>query len=824
MDMSALCFTGLIMLCAYNSAVAAPSHEEGSTHFTRLNLGLAFSKLRDIQIADGIWTHTFHLKLPHVSDAAVSQHPCLTNISACLPQCKTDCSQLLGLLSAVNVLTSTMRQSITHFVKRAYSVIPDIQSLAGTSTKRRARAPLEFVGDASNWLFGTARVSDVNALKAAITQMQKGIEISVADAQRSREGLVSITRLQNQRLDTLHAVLRDEQASLSILQADARAASETTALEINALTATIKELARFVSLHDDLQEVSAGLEETLHGQISPKLITVTQLRNMITDVNTELAKSSARLCYTTVREVYASRSFDVARIQSDIVVRLRLAYSKHPKFQLYNVLRFASPVPGQQGYVSRIHEFPNYLLIEPTRGLVGELEQLPQSDVVDYANIRWHKIGAPSCVRSVLTDNVNATGRFCDFSIRREQLTPSLTKLSEGIYVASNYSDLRISCPNVTAPPQTDTACELCLLQVGCACEIHSGTEILTRERECSSEHDTTSSILHAVNLPLLRTFYEVANETLSGRTLVSAGKRVTPQPLSLPIFGHNITQLLAADKAAGFSLSKLANSLRNSSVVYHTPADAIIHSVLERLSASPSFWGTTSNWMTWLNCLSYALVTALIILWYMTHRRLAVLAAAMTMSMAKTNAYELREEFIRTPPSEAPSLNMTVIVTSLVTQVRTLDTVLTIVIICIIAMLACIYSGVAQEALGRRSHIYLEILSMHRCMQIRLATLPDATRRCVVRVSSSSLSIRLHNYYFFGVLHISPKPPKIVNTLTGETTRLSKTKFLLPWTAWKLRRHLAAGSYTVSPMLVHSHQYTFMNDQAPPSYNEQVV
>jgi hypothetical protein len=206
------------------------------------------------------------------------------------------------------------------------------------------------------------------------------------------------------------------------------------------------------------------------------------------------------------------------------------------------------------------------------------------------------------------------------------------------------------------------------------------------------------------------------------------------------------------------------------------------------------------------------------------THRRLTVLAAALTMGAANARAFELRGEYVQIIPTDAPSVNMSMMVATLVTQVRTLDTVVITVILCIIAAAIVVYSMVVRDALGRRSHVYLQILSARKCMQIRLATLPDATRRYVVRVSSSALCLRLQNYLICGVLHISPKAPKIVNTLTGETYRLSSYKLLMPWTAWHLRRHLAAGLYTVAPMLVHSHEYVFISDQSPPAYNGQVV
>ena len=822
--LSTLCLVGFALSVAFNAALAAPSMSiaEGPGYFSRLSFGLAFVREKELQISTGVWTHVFHLRLPNISDANSMPHPCMTNSSACLPHCQANCAQLYELIASVNALTVSLRQSIANFIRRAHAVVPEIHSLTASTPRRRARAPLDIIGDASHWLFGTARVSDLNELRAALAKIQTGLELSSADVLKSRQGILAISRLQNERLDKLHTVLRQEQSSLNVLQADTKAAAENSLIEISALTAVTQELSRFITVHDQIEALSYGLDQTLTQTLSPKLVTVSQLRNVMQEIQAELARNATRLCYTSPREVYASRNFDITRAQSDVLIRVFMPITQHPRFTLYKVIKFASVINGPYTYASRIREFPAYVVINPTTGLVGELHEPPQAAVVDSARITWHKTGSPSCVRSILFDHVNDTMKYCDFSVTRTGIVPALTKLVDGVYVAANYSDLQIKCPDSTRTPTA--SCSLCLIQVACGCVLQTANETLAQERDCHSEHDSSSNILHAVNLALLNKFYNLTNTTLSGRSLVPSNRAVTPQPITLPIFGQNVEKILASDQAASYSLEKLVSALDNQSTVYNTPADALLHSVLERLSEPPSLWKTTSDWLAGINCLVYLIVAALMVAWYKTHQRLNVVSAALMLGVTKTQAYELRNQYVYSQPTEAAPINITLIVTSLTSQIRTLDTVLIIVILCTIIFALFVYSLMAKDALGRRSHVYLEILSARACMQIRLATLPDATRRFVVRVSASTLCIRLQYCIIFGVLHISPKAPRIVNTLTGEVTRLSNYKILLPWTAWQLRRHLAAAPYSVAPMLVHSHEYVFLSSTPPPAYDGQVV
>jgi hypothetical protein len=248
--------------------------------------------MQQVYIADGTWTHTFHLQLPDMSAAQPLRPACPMNNAACFKACGDACRQLAGLYAAVISLTVTMRQSITHFVRRD-NVLPDIQVAVPEFkpvTKRRQRAPMEIVESAASWLFGLGKTAGIDALKADLQRVQQGMEVAAADAVRTREGLAAFAKLQNERLYNIHAVLCEEQASINDWYSNVRAAHDTAALEINAVTTVIAELARFVALHDDVQELSLGIYETLHGQLSPKLIAVAQLRNMINDINDELVK------------------------------------------------------------------------------------------------------------------------------------------------------------------------------------------------------------------------------------------------------------------------------------------------------------------------------------------------------------------------------------------------------------------------------------------------------------------------------------------------------------------------------------------------------
>ena len=66
-----------------------------------------------------------------------------------------------------------------------------------------------------------------------------------------------------------------------------------------------------------------------------------------------------------------------------------------------------------------------------------------------------------------------------------------------------------------------------------------------------------------------------MANNTITGRDLIDSADLEEQPPIEFPLFADNISHILANDKAAGFALDKLADSLQNGSVVLHTPSEA---------------------------------------------------------------------------------------------------------------------------------------------------------------------------------------------------------------------------------------------------------
>jgi hypothetical protein len=215
------------------------------------------------------------------------------------------------------------------------------------------------------------------------------------------------------------------------------------------------------------------------------------------------------------------RNFDFARAQQDMVIRIRMPYSRYPRFTLYRTLIWPLPVPGNQGYIAHLLEFPRYIIADYTTGLVGELTEATKT-AVDLTGVIWHHPNTGSCLYEILADNTVAAHQACPFVMKREETVPSFMILVSGVYTLTNYSNVKTGCKCKQPTAPTTEVCAPCLLQLDCGCFLQTNGTLITKETHgCESDSAASTNVMHGVNLALLQSFYKITNQSLSGRVLL---------------------------------------------------------------------------------------------------------------------------------------------------------------------------------------------------------------------------------------------------------------------------------------------------------------
>ncbi|HSN23437.1 MAG TPA: hypothetical protein VLS45_04600 [Methylomicrobium sp.] len=317
---------------------------------------------------------------------------------------------------------------------------------------------------------------------------------------------------------------------------------------------------------------------------------------------------------------------------------------------------------------------------------------------------------------------------------------------------------------------------------------------------------------MHSYNLAAISEFYKTENQSLSTQLLLRPHQVEQATSFDLPIFGSNVSQILAADKTDSYLLTKVAESLKTNSIIYHNPTQAVLDDVL-RTVKSRSFFSLDLNFA--LIVLAYVALGFMAKKGYQMYQQMTILKLTAPAAMiAATHAFELKPEFVVTTLQPTGMKDIAKTIESMIADVRHLDTAHFTLMTCI---LLCVVIGTTlgiKRALGRYSFLYIEILSRSTFHQLRFATLPDASRNNVVRVSKNKMKIQMANYGIFGVLALTPRAPKLLNVLTGTSTRLRNFTLVAPWTMWKIQRMITTDEYDITPIIVNTHEYSFLETQ----------
>ena len=765
---------------------------------------------RRVCIADGYWSCAVQLELPTVSTAE-EPIPRLAAAGFYL--------RINAMANATQSMLKAMKLSVRNTVDRILDLVPDINPRS-PGRARTSRGLFDFIGKTQSFLFGTATEGDVESMKKLIEDVETMAETATADAARTREGLVTFTKIQEERMTNFRRVLEEEHKTVEAMYREIRAATDDEQWELNAVAYAMQALARYVALHDDLLHLLAGIEDLVHGQLTPRLIEMDQVQRIFMNVTRTLQREGKELCPTSAAEIYTSGTYEFARKGQSLFVHIKLPYTVKPRMDIFRTEVFAIPIPGEQQLTTKLKDIPNYIVMSEGSNLVGELQNDPKVPVVYDAEVTWHPKQRRTCLAAIRADDAQAISTQCDFTVRKGELTAKYVKIAERKYIVSNLTTVHAACRGAPYEPLSTEECVPCLVTLGCSCSLTAGEIEITAERPSCDNYTSRVEVAHATNLAALQAFYELTNETLSGAQLSEPREVKALQPIKLPFFGETTKTLLAADEAAGYSLKKLTESLQNDTNILHSPAEAIIRDMLKQNAALRRF--ELLSWSTWLTILPWVAVALLAAVQVRTFLKVRALTLAVaTVGYAripKIGAYVLRTE--PTTTTETP------IWLEAIADIRREDAGFVVYLILLTAVTIGLIVAV-KRALSRRSFIYIDVESSHGIVQIKFRALPDSTRNFAVAVSKRPTLLTCKSFGIIGIIRFTSKPWKLVYEHNRQEIVLP-TYIVLPfWKFRKVRKALSDVNSRITPLVIHSHEYVYHKAKGeaptgnPPRYSE---
>jgi hypothetical protein len=207
--------------------------------------------------------------------------------------------------------------------------------------------------------------------------------------------------------------------------------------------------------------------------------------------------------YSYGKNVYASQTFDFARHENDLCVRIRLPYTRVAPMIVYKTFVFPIPVPGSQGLTTMLRDFPRQLVRSDS--MIRELTELPTMPIIDLHDVIFHNSFHSSCLFAIVNDDTQSVHDYCDLTARKAFIAPSYVRLNATTYIISNLTRPRTVCKTTRRRrPLSIEPCAPCLVTLTCGCSVSSGEAKFTGPSDCTSTARSTS-VSHGVNLIVCR-------------------------------------------------------------------------------------------------------------------------------------------------------------------------------------------------------------------------------------------------------------------------------------------------------------------------------
>lgn len=767
----------------------------------RLNYGVLASKIQTVGIVDQYWQHVFSITLPGIPEIPTNPHT-LNNEHRSEASCTGDCKRKMLLLNTTLELTRSLVRSLSHARDRIYRLIPDITS---NSKMRQARGLINAVGKLSAFLFGTAVEGDIVELKKLINTINTKSQLAVHDAEATKSMMASFMELENKRIDNIKTVIYQQNMVLANLQSKLLTTEDRELMDFHSLFLVTTEISKYIQLHDDLSAFETGVEALVNGQLSHKLIPEEELSAVIDSVKFQLNTQKLSLIVNSIHDVYALPSFDYARNGEQIIIRLKLPLTRHTEMTAYKLFTFAMPVPGNQNFTTTLRLAPKTILANLETRKIAEIDILPQHGMIESHHIVWHTENDQSCIFAIITNQPNLVHDFCDFSATQQHIEPKIVQITKNVFVLTNFISVNISCDKRNHTTHDIQFCKPCLVELNCGCKLTAfyTKESIIETESCDTNDVNDTVIMSSINLALLQSLYDLSNVTLEADKLFPLESNISLQPLNFKLLSTATQNLLASDATLSFSIKKMAENLKNDSIILHNPTEALLLDFISSRSMN-SITDYLTSWIVWSFLITYVIFIVLIICIRKMFVRLRLLNALLTLSaLPKASAFNFH---IATQPTSTQStVTLPAIISDLAENVKLLNIIEWVVIISIIVIVVSVVHSHFKRIYNIYSLVVLEFKTDVMITYVTICFLPNASNNFMLHTPLTNLP-KFHSFKLFSKLTLPSSNWDILNTANNTSTPIPRHIWLGPLKTKELEHIFKTNEWKVTTLIARSH------------------
>jgi hypothetical protein len=220
-------------------------------------------------------------------------------------------------------------------------------------------------------------------MKKTIADAKLIAETSLSDVTKLRTATEQFSQITNQRLNGMHAILNEQQKSVTEVTKEIRQISQTQFMWVTSLSLALNELTRFIQIHDAIFELEAGVQSLMYGQLTPALIGIRDLNVILANVSRVVEARGMKLCAITAKDVYEAKTYAYARHENSLYIKLLIPYTRFAPLSVYRTTVLSLPVAGPQNLVTQLQNFPKWILRDAKDTFLAHLIEPVNSPVVE---------------------------------------------------------------------------------------------------------------------------------------------------------------------------------------------------------------------------------------------------------------------------------------------------------------------------------------------------------------------------------------------------------------------------------------------------------
>ena len=757
---------------------------QGLRDVTRLNYGVLFHEVSQLQFARDFWINTFEIHIPDTFNSTPTFRHCTDRTSECLVK-----NHFLSQVNHLQRQTQINLENTNAFIQQ---LVPEIDLMTNNGRKRGL---LNFVSDIGQGLFGLARDSDVQTLARHINQLTRETNRVNQVLAQSGEHFSSYVAGVNHKLKTLTDEILLNKHGLEILRAQFRDTQEYYQRMFGTMTGiAMDQLAHYSDVHFQTDQLKFGIIDLVQGDLPPILIPPKILGKTLRDL--QLLLDTQYNGYYVMNDdphyYYKYSTFLLTRKGSSVFISLKIPISgyRYP-FDVFSVTTVEVPMNSTSQHVTKLLRQPDYLLLSRDQTQYATLTSTEYSactgTTFKHCTLRMTikpVLTNPSCILSIFKNDVSSIQSLCDFRVLTNTLVPHIVELTNNRLLVYRLRTISLHCSDGSR--QLDGCQDFCVITIPCKCSVDTDKVHFSGHISSCSENQTYTKV-HPVNLALIQNFFNDSYiKSLTGDSFFN-----TTVNVSLPTFDlyeHKFSDLVADDKNNDLSLKKMAQAAKSDKQIF----TSLAHSMVAGEVSLPPSWSDKYNIILIITG-SMMIINFLITLWLIFKfrtLRAAVLFHRVSATLPPTFIYET------IPTIPTPSV------------IETLQSSISwdhmIFLLAILNLFCILYFGSRYfTPPQRQTNVVIEVATQSTCVMLNVIQLPMCPSFYVARFPTDTIDIRVYGY-LRPSLHISWSDFQIHSVKDMKDVHMPRKLKVGLITAWRLRHLIRSGNPSIYLYISH--------------------